>query len=114
MIRTPRRHWQPRLSWLPHIPRQTPPPIDVPLIDLDEVHDGRAVVRQMSHDGKRWLLPGSIASAFVSLVNIGVPMALGRAIDDGVVAANAAALASWLTLVALAYVVRAVAQTVRM
>ena len=41
-------------------------------------------------------------------------MALGRAIDDGVVAANAAALASWLTLVALAYVVRAVAQTVRM
>ncbi|MDU5026694.1 MAG: ABC transporter ATP-binding protein, partial [Cutibacterium avidum] len=68
----------------------------------------------MSHDGKRWLLPGSIASAFVSLVNIGVPMALGRAIDDGVVAANAAALASWLTLVALANVVRAVAQTVRM
>ena len=114
MIRTPRRHWQPRLSWLPHIPRQTPPPIDVPLIDLDEVHDGRAVVRQMSPDGKRWLLPGSIASAFVSLVNIGMPMALGGAIDDGVVAANGAALAGWLTLVALAYVVRAVAQTVRM
>ncbi|MDO4412618.1 ABC transporter ATP-binding protein [Cutibacterium sp.] len=68
----------------------------------------------MARDGKRWLLPGSIASAFVSLVNIGVPVALGHAIDDGVVAANAAALAGWLALVALAYVVRAVAQTVRM
>lgn len=114
MIRTPRRHWQPTLGWLPHIPKQTPPPIDSPLIDVAEVHDGRAVVRQMSHDGRRWLLPGSVASAFVSLVNIGVPIALGRAIDDGVVAANAAALAGWLALVALAYVVRAVAQTVRM
>ncbi|MDU3272714.1 MAG: ABC transporter ATP-binding protein, partial [Cutibacterium sp.] len=75
MIRTVHRHWRPRLRWLPHIPKQTPPPFDVSLINVDEVHEGRAVVRQMSHDGKRWLLPGSIASALVSLVNIGVPMA---------------------------------------
>ena len=114
MIRAPRRDWQSRVGWLPRIPRQTPPPVDAPLIDVTQAHDGRAVVRQMTHDGRRWLLPGSIASAFVSLVNIGVPMALGRAIDDGVVAADAAALTGWLALVALAYVVRAVAQTVRM
>ena len=92
MIRTPRRHWHPKLGWLPHIPRQTPPPIDAPLIDVTHAHDGRAVVRRMARDGRRWLLPGSVSSAFVSLVNIGVPMALGRAIDDGVVAADAAAL----------------------
>ncbi|MDU6339172.1 MAG: ABC transporter ATP-binding protein [Cutibacterium granulosum] len=55
-----------------------------------------------------------MASALVSLVNIGVPMALGRAIDDGVVAGDATALAGWLALVALAYVVRAAAQTARM
>ena len=114
MIRAPRRDWQSRVGWLSRIPRQTPPPVDAPLIDVTQAHDGRAVVRQMTHDGRRWLLPGSIASAFVSLVNIGVPMALGRAIDDGVVAADAAALTGWLALVALAYVVRAVAQTVRM
>ncbi|MSS44763.1 ABC transporter ATP-binding protein [Cutibacterium sp. WCA-380-WT-3A] len=114
MTGIPRRHWHPRLSWLPRIPNQTPPPIDAPLIDVSEAHDGRSVVRRTAHDGKRWLLPGSIASAFVSLVNIGVPMALGRAIDDGVVAAHAAALAGWLALVALAYIVRALAQTVRM
>ena len=41
-------------------------------------------------------------------------MALGRAIDDGVVAGDATALAGWLALVALAYVVRAAAQTARM
>ncbi|MEA5638251.1 ABC transporter ATP-binding protein [Cutibacterium granulosum] len=68
----------------------------------------------MAHDGRHWLRPGSIASALVSLVNIGVPMALGRAIDDGVVAGDATALAGWLALVALAYVVRAAAQTARM
>ncbi|EGF03081.1 ABC transporter transmembrane domain-containing protein [Cutibacterium acnes] len=68
----------------------------------------------MARDGRRWLLPGSVSSAFVSLVNIGVPMALGRAIDDGVVAADAAALTGWLALVALAYLVRAIAQTIRM
>lgn len=114
MIRTPRRHWHPKLGWLPHIPRQTPPPIDAPLIDVTHAHDGRAVVRRMARDGRRWLLPGSVSSAFVSLVNIGVPMALGRAIDDGVVAADAAALTGWLALVALAYLVRAIAQTIRM
>ena len=114
MIRTPRRHWQPKLRWLPRIPRQTPPPIDAPLIDITYAHDGRALVRRMARDGRHWLLPGSIASAFVSLVNIGVPMALGRAIDDGVVAADAAALTGWLALVGLSYAVRAVAQTVRM
>ncbi|WP_306517451.1 ABC transporter transmembrane domain-containing protein [Cutibacterium granulosum] len=68
----------------------------------------------MAHDGRHWLRPGSIASALVSLVNIGVPMVLGRAIDDGVVAGDATALAGWLALVALAYVVRAAAQTARM
>ncbi|MEA5644283.1 MAG: ABC transporter ATP-binding protein [Cutibacterium granulosum] len=68
----------------------------------------------MAHDGRHWLRPGSIASALVSLVNIGVPMALGRTIDDGVVAGDATALAGWLALVALAYVVRAAAQTARM
>ena len=114
MIRTPRRHWHPKLGWLPHIPRQAPPPIDAPLIDVTHAHDGRAVVRRMARDGRRWLLPGSVSSAFVSLVNIGVPMALGRAIDDGVVAADAAALTGWLALVALAYLVRAVAQMIRM
>ena len=114
MIRSPHRSWHPRVRWLPRIPGQTPPAIDDPLIDTSQTHDGRALIRRMAHDGRHWLRPGSIASALVSLVNIGVPMALGRAIDDGVVAGDATALAGWLALVALAYVVRAAAQTARM
>lgn len=114
MIRSPHRSWHPRTRWLPRIPGQTPPAIDDPLIDTSQTHDGRALIRRMAHDGRHWLRPGSIASALVSLVNIGVPMALGRAIDDGVVAGDATALAGWLALVALAYVVRAAAQTARM
>lgn len=114
MIRSPHRSWHPRIRWLPRIPGQTSPAIDDPLIDTSQTHDGRALIRRMAHDGRHWLRPGSIASALVSLVNIGVPMALGRAIDDGVVAGDATALAGWLALVALAYVVRAAAQTARM
>lgn len=114
MIRSPHRSWHPRIRWLPRIPGQTSPAIDDPLIDTSQTHDGRALIRRMAHDGRHWLRPGSIASALVSLVNIGVPMVLGRAIDDGVVAGDAAALAGWLALVALAYVVRAAAQTARM
>ena len=114
MIRSPHRSWHPRVRWLPRIPGQTPPAIDDPLIDTSQTHDGRALIRRMAHDGRHWLRPGSIASALVSLVNIGVPMVLGRAIDDGVVAGDATALAGWLALVALAYVVRAAAQTARM
>jgi len=114
VIRSPHRSWHPRTRWLPRIPGQTPPAIDDPLIDTSQTHDGRALIRRMAHDGRHWLRPGSIASALVSLVNIGVPMALGRAIDDGVVAGDATALAGWLALVALAYVVRAAAQTARM
>lgn len=114
MIRSPHRSWHPRIRWLPRIPGQTPPAIDDPLIDTSQTHDGRALIRRMAHDGRHWLRPGSIASALVSLVNIGVPMVLGRAIDDGVVAGDATALAGWLALVALAYVVRAAAQTARM
>ena len=114
MIRSPHRSWHPRTRWLPRIPGQTPPAIDDPLIDTSQTHDGRALIRRMAHDGRHWLRPGSIASALVSLVNIGVPMVLGRAIDDGVVAGDATALAGWLALVALAYVVRAAAQTARM
>ncbi len=114
MIRSPHRSWHPRIRWLPRIPGQTSPAIDDPLIDTSQTHDGRALIRRMAHDGRHWLRPGSIASALVSLVNIGVPMVLGRAIDDGVVAGDATALAGWLALVALAYVVRAAAQTARM
>lgn len=114
MIRSPHRSWHPRIRWLPRIPGQTSPAIDDPLIDTSQTHDGRALIRRMAHDGRHWLRPGSIASALVSLVNIGVPMALGRTIDDGVVAGDATALAGWLALVALAYVVRAAAQTARM
>ena len=114
MIRSPHRSWHPRIRWLPRIPGQTSPAIDDPLINTSQTHDGRALIRRMAHDGRHWLRPGSIASALVSLVNIGVPMALGRAIDDGVVAGDATALAGWLALVALAYVVRAAAQTARM
>lgn len=114
MIRSPHRSWHPRVRWLPRIPGQTSPAIDDPLIDTSQTHDGRALIRRMAHDGRHWLRPGSIASALVSLVNIGVPMVLGRAIDDGVVAGDATALAGWLALVALAYVVRAAAQTARM
>jgi len=114
VIRSPHRSWHPRIRWLPRIPGQTSPAIDDPLIDTSQTHDGRALIRRMAHDGRHWLRPGSIASALVSLVNIGVPMVLGRAIDDGVVAGDATALAGWLALVALAYVVRAAAQTARM
>lgn len=114
MIRSPHRSWHPRIRRLPRIPGQTSPAIDDPLIDTSQTHDGRALIRRMAHDGRHWLRPGSIASALVSLVNIGVPMVLGRAIDDGVVAGDATALAGWLALVALAYVVRAAAQTARM
>jgi len=114
VIRSPHRSWHPRIRRLPRIPGQTSPAIDDPLIDTSQTHDGRALIRRMAHDGRHWLRPGSIASALVSLVNIGVPMVLGRAIDDGVVAGDATALAGWLALVALAYVVRAAAQTARM
>lgn len=103
-----------RFRWWPRIPRETAPRIDSALIDVEEVEDGRGLVRAAAHDGRRWLLPGSIAAAVVSLVNVVVPLALGRAVDAGLVRSSVAGLTAWLAVVALCYVVRAVAQTVRM
>lgn len=84
------------------------------IVDPVGAQGGGGLVRRLIRRGARWLVPTSVGSAVISALGVFVPLAIGAAIDTGLVAGDLSRFAWWCGAIALAYALRAGAVWLRL
>ncbi|MCT2995454.1 ABC transporter ATP-binding protein, partial [Propionibacterium freudenreichii] len=90
------------------------PDQDATLIDLATLRSSGAVLRAMVRRDPLKFSLGALGAALVSVANVSIPLAMGRAVQVGLVDHRFSGFALWLGVVALAYLLRAGATTLRL
>lgn len=98
----------------PHGLAGVAPDQDATLIDLATLRSSGAVLRAMVRRDPLKFSLGALGAALVSVANVSIPLAMGRAVQVGLVDHRFSGFALWLGVVALAYLLRAGATTLRL
>lgn len=101
-------------GWRPGRVSTQVPPLGVRVVPTEDLRTGDALVRRLIRRGARWLVPTSAGSILIAGLSLLVPLAIGRAIDTGLVAGDAGAGAFWCGGVLLLYAVRCLATAMRL
>lgn len=75
---------------------------------------GRQIVTNAVGRGWRWLIPGSVGAGLASIAAVLLPLAIGQAVQDGLVHRNLLAFALWVTAMVAIYGLRMVATAMRL
>lgn len=100
--------------WRPgHVPAGVPP-VDRRVVDTQDVRDGSALIRRLIRRGGRWLVPTSLGSILISGLSLAVPLAVGAAIDAGLVNRDVVRALVWCLAILGLYGGRCVATAMRL
>ncbi|GAB78763.1 putative ABC transport system ATP-binding protein [Austwickia chelonae] len=95
-------------------PGTPPAPHPAPPLDPAGLTDGPHLVRRLVRREHRRLLTTALAAALISGLTLIIPLAIGRAIDTGLVARDPAGATTWIAVILAAYLLRAGATLMRL